>query len=73
MAMIYSKAHRVLVWLGEITDDIEGAIEDIQLAANEESTERLNKELNQKAIFNLLQRPWFQRIWARQWTFNQNC
>jgi Heterokaryon incompatibility protein (HET) len=50
MAMIYSKAHRVLVWLGETANDIEGALEDIQRAANEESAERLNKEINQKAI-----------------------
>jgi hypothetical protein len=65
MAMIYSKAHRVLVWLGETADDVEGALEDIQYAANEESFERSNKKINQKAIFNLLQRPWFQRIWVR--------
>jgi len=39
MAMIYSKAHRVLVWLGETADDIDGALEDIQRAANKEFTE----------------------------------
>jgi hypothetical protein len=66
MAMIYSKAHRVLVWLGETADNIEGALEDIQRAANEESTERSNKKINQEAISNLLQRPWFQRIWVRE-------
>ena len=66
MAMIYSKAHRVLVWLGEAAHDIEGALEDIQRAAHEESLERSSKEMNQKAIFNLLQRPWFQRIWVRE-------
>jgi hypothetical protein len=65
MAMIYSKAHRILVWLGEATDDIEGALEDIQRAANEESTKHSNKKINEKAIFNLLQRQWFQRIWVR--------
>ena len=64
MAMIYSKAHRVLVWLGEMADDVKGALEDIQCAANEEFTERSNKEMNEKAIFNLLQRQWFQRIWV---------
>ena len=64
--MIYSKAYRVLVWLRETADDIEGALEDIQRAANEESLERSSKEMNQKAIFNLLQRPWFQRIWVRE-------
>jgi hypothetical protein len=66
MAIIYSKAHRVLVWLGEAADDIEGALEDIQRAANEESTEHLYKKMNEKAIFNLLQRQWFQRIWVRE-------
>jgi hypothetical protein len=66
MAMIYSKAHRVLVWLGETADNIEGALEDIQRAANEESTGRSNKKINQEAISNLLQRPWFQRIWVRE-------
>jgi hypothetical protein len=66
MAMIYSKAHRVLVWLGETADDVEGALEDIQRAANEESTEGSNKKINEKAIFNLLQRQWFQRIWVRE-------
>ncbi|KUJ21848.1 ankyrin [Mollisia scopiformis] len=66
MAMIYSKAHRVLVWLGETADDIEGALEDIQRAANEESTEVSNKKINEKAISNLLQRQWFQRIWVLQ-------
>jgi hypothetical protein len=66
MAMIYSKACRVLVWLGETADDIEGALEDIQRAANEDPTERSSKKINEKAIFNLLQREWFQRIWVRQ-------
>jgi hypothetical protein len=66
MAAIYSKAHRVLVWLGETADDVEGALEDIQRAANEESAELSNKEINQRAIFKLLQRPWFQRIWVRE-------
>ena len=62
MAMIYSKAHRVLVWLGETTDDVEGALEDIQHAVDEESTKRSNEQ----AIFKLLERPWFQRIWVRE-------
>jgi hypothetical protein len=66
MAMIYSKAHRVIVWLGETADGVEGALEDIQHAANEESTECSNKKMNQKAIVNLLQRPWFRRIWVRE-------
>jgi Heterokaryon incompatibility protein (HET) len=72
MAKIYSKATRVLIWLGETAGDIEGALEDIRLAANEESIERLKKEINQQAILNLLQRPWFRRIWVREQTLNYN-
>jgi hypothetical protein len=65
MAKIYSKAHRVIVWLGKEAVDTKGALEDISLAANEELTERSKKEVNKQAILDLLQRPWFQRIWVR--------
>ena len=61
MAKIYSNALCVVVWLGEETEDTDGALKDIQLAANKAPTERLN----QQAILSLLQQPWFQRIWAR--------
>jgi Heterokaryon incompatibility protein (HET) len=70
MAKIYSKAHRVIVWLGKEAIDTKGALEDILLAANEELTERSKKERNQQAIIKLLQRPWFQRIWVREQTLN---
>lgn len=66
MAMIYSKANRVLVWLGETADDIEGALEDIQRAAHGQSAERSVDKRSEKAITNLLQRQWFQRIWVRK-------
>ena len=62
MAKIYSKAHRVIVCLGEEIEDTKGALEDIRLAADEESTERSKKEINQEAIRSLLKRPWFERI-----------
>jgi hypothetical protein len=65
MAKIYSKAHHVIVWLGEEARDTEGALENIRLAAIEESTGRSKKEMNQQAILKLLQGPWFQRIWVR--------
>lgn len=65
MAIIYNKANRVLVWLGDTADDVEGALEDIQRAAKEGSDEDLDQTINTKAIFRLLQRPWFQRIWVR--------
>ncbi|OCK85347.1 HET-domain-containing protein [Lepidopterella palustris CBS 459.81] len=66
MAKIYSKANRVIIWLREMEPDSEQVFEDIRLSANEESTEHSKKEINQQAILNLLQRPWFQRIWVLQ-------
>ena len=72
MAMIYSKAYCVLVWLGETTDNVDGALEDIQRVAYEQSTEGLDEKVNEKAIFHLLQRQWFQRIWVREKTFYLN-
>ena len=71
MAKIYSKALRVIVWLGEEAVNTEGALEDICLAANEALIERSKKEMNQQ-ILGLLQRPWFQRIWVREQTPNRN-
>ena len=70
MAEIYSRAYRVIVWLGKEGVDIKGALEDIRLAANEEHSERSEKEMNQQAVLNLLQLPWFQRIWVRDQTLN---
>jgi hypothetical protein len=70
MAKIYSKAYRVIVWLGEEAVDTKGALEEIRLAANEESAKRSNKEINRQAILNLLQRSWFQRVWVREQAIN---
>ncbi|KAG4440664.1 hypothetical protein IFR05_003862 [Cadophora sp. M221] len=66
MAKIYSNAHRVIVWLGNETEEIKGALEDIRLAANEESTKDSNKETNKQAILKLLEQQWFRRIWVLQ-------
>jgi hypothetical protein len=66
MARIYSKASRVIVWLGEMELDSDQALEDICFAANKDFTERSRGEINQQAIINLLQRPWFRRIWVSE-------
>jgi hypothetical protein len=66
MAKIYSNAYRVIVWLGEEVVEIKGALEDIRLAANKELLGHSEKEINKQAILNLLQRPWFRRIWVRK-------
>ena len=65
MAKIYSKATRVLVWLGETADDSDGALEGIRDIAAKESMNSLDKTI-QQAILALLQRPWFRRIWVSE-------
>ncbi|KAF5872490.1 putative het-domain-containing protein [Botrytis fragariae] len=69
MAKIYSSAHRVIVWLGDEEEEGKGALEDIQLAIDEEYTENseIRREMvKQEKISKLLQNPWFQRIWVLQ-------
>jgi len=66
MAKIYSQAICVLIWLGEKTEETDGALEDIRLAANKELLGHSEKDFNKRAILNLLQRPWFRRIWVRK-------
>ena len=68
MAKIYSKAARVLVWLGETAGDSDTALEGIRIAAENESTSSLDGKTIKQAIFALLQRPWFRRIWVSDWT-----
>jgi heterokaryon incompatibility protein (HET) len=65
MAKIYDQASRVIVWLGEGTDDSDQAFKDIHNAAGDEVTDSL-EETNQEAILKVLERPWFRRIWVRQ-------
>ncbi|KAK3179011.1 hypothetical protein OEA41_001150 [Lepraria neglecta] len=69
MSEIYSKASRVIVWLGEAENDSDLALEEIRLAADEMS-EPLVNEPTKQAILTLLQRSWFKRIWVREQTFN---
>lgn len=64
MAKIYCKANRVIVWLGEAAADSDQALKEIRVAADEESIRSSRNEGNQQAIFALLQRKWFQRIWV---------
>jgi Heterokaryon incompatibility protein (HET) len=65
MAEIYAKATRVVVWLGEAEGNGDQALEAIRLAG-EKSTKLLDTEISQQAIPQLLQRPWFRRIWVRE-------
>jgi hypothetical protein len=66
MPKIYSKAHRIIVWLGEAADNSDEALEAIRIAAGKQSTNSSNDETIQQSILKLLQRPWFQRIWVRK-------
>jgi Heterokaryon incompatibility protein (HET) len=70
MAKIYSKASRVIVWLGEATHDSDTALEEIRVAASKGSANSSNNATTQQAILALLQRPWFQRIWVREQTLD---
>ncbi|KAK0716794.1 heterokaryon incompatibility protein-domain-containing protein, partial [Lasiosphaeria miniovina] len=65
MAKIYSKASRVIVWLGEEADGSDQALEDIRAAADEEPANSPADETNRNNILTLLERRWFERIWVR--------
>lgn len=64
MAMIYTMASHVTVWLGEATTNGERALQEIHRAAysNEQPTE--NDPVVQNAVLELLQQPWFKRVWV---------
>ncbi|KAF5716656.1 hypothetical protein FGLOB1_2462 [Fusarium globosum] len=72
MAEIYAKATRVIVWLGEVADKSDYALEAIRAAAEEEYaveqqyTSTAADRTSLEAIVTLLERPWFQRIWVLQ-------
>ena len=63
MAKIYGQAACVLVWLGENTDDSDQALQDISLAAQGEPISWTD-EAKKNAILDILERPWFRRIWV---------
>jgi len=63
MAEIYSKANRVIVWLGEAEARDHGIFKEILAVGAKSSVLPSDK---QEAVQTLLRRPWFQRIWVRQ-------
>jgi len=72
MTKIYGQASRVIIWLGEGTDDSDQAFEGIRNAAEDEVTDSL-EEANREPILKLLERPWFRRIWVRGPIFDNLC
>lgn len=67
MAEIYSKASRVIVWLGGAEDGSDRALEEIRLAAADEIPPEpsVGEPAAKQVILALLRRPWFERIWVR--------
>lgn len=63
MAEVYSKANRVVVWLGESEARDHGAFQAM-LEAGEKSSPLASDKL--QAVRALLNRPWFRRIWVLQ-------
>ncbi|KAM0425499.1 hypothetical protein ACHAPT_009288 [Fusarium lateritium] len=74
MGSIYSRARKVVVWLGEQTKEVEGAFATLEKGAHNmryswSSPRNLPPEsqsLDWLPVFNLLRRPWFQRTWIIQ-------
>jgi hypothetical protein len=64
MAEIYAKATRVIVWLGEAEENGDQALETIR-RVGEKSINLSSAILSEEAVPQLLQRPWFRRIWVR--------
>ena len=83
MAKIYGRANRVIVWLGEAADDSDEALHQVLLARSKEPTggaslvqsNEMNwdpdtgqdSKVNRKAVFALLHRKWFRRIWVSKY------
>lgn len=66
MAHIYGRAGRVVVWLGQATDDSEMAFAMLRNVESKKSCD----ETETRALRSVLERPWFRRIWV--WLPPQN-
>lgn len=65
MAQIYSKAARVIVWLGEAEDDGDKALEQLRQLASDDTKDG---DTPNREVISLLRRSWFRRIWVgEQW------
>jgi len=69
MAKVYALANCVIVWLGEEADDSDRALQAIRLARGRKLVNSVADETTQEAVLALLQRPWFRRIWVREYMF----
>jgi hypothetical protein len=81
MATIYAKASSVIVWLGEAQNNSDQALDALRIASSARfeakqyrQTAQASIWLSEPAILQLLERPWFRRIWVRKSTFAEgNC
>jgi len=64
MAKIYACANRVIVWLREAASDSDKALTAIRKAAKARRESPITNKPTLQAIFALLEREWFQRIWV---------
>ena len=66
MAKIFALANRVVIWLGDATEDSDQALEEIRLAGGRAKFSNSSSlEMPQQAILTLLNRPWFRRVWVK--------
>lgn len=65
MGQIYSKARTVKVWLGEATDDSDEGIDILRQLQHQPNFKQFSPSQIQ-AFVNLIQRPWWTRIWVVQ-------
>jgi hypothetical protein len=63
MAEIYSKASRVVVWLGDGEDRGDEALETLRAAAAGTQQAIVGEEARGSIVW-LVKKPWFQRIWV---------
>ena len=74
MGTIYSKAKRVLIWLGVPSEDSALAMSSLANLKSKKSLEQISPPAH-KAIENLISRPysWFSRVWVvQEFTLGRN-
>lgn len=62
MATIYAQANRVVVWVGEIVDNSDQALQEIRNAGGKKLKQSLSENTMQQAVTALFRRPWFRLI-----------
>jgi len=67
MGAIYSTAQCVVVWLGESTEKSNQLFELLESIQNKpDSSENTMKNMDEEPFYEILSRPWFERVWTLQ-------